>query len=89
MIKCVITIKDVPGKGAYVDVVPDQSKATPTEMRVAGCMNFALEEVVKHLTSKGEKGEMIEGRDASVVEEIAKNKIRELESVLQFGVASI
>jgi hypothetical protein len=82
MIKCVITIKEVPGKGFYVDIVPDQTKATPTEMRVAGCMNFAMEEVAQYLMKKGEKGEMIEGRDAAVVEEIAKRKIKEFESGL-------
>jgi riboflavin synthase alpha subunit len=82
MIKCVITIKEVPGKGYYVDVVPDQTKATPTEMRVAGCMNFAMDAVAKYLMSMGEKGQMIEGRDATIVEEIAKSKIKEFESGL-------
>jgi len=41
-------------------VVPDQSKATPKEMRVAGCMNFALDEVAKYLMKKGERGEWAE-----------------------------
>jgi hypothetical protein len=80
MIKCTITIKEVPDKGYYVDVAPDQSAATPTEMRVAGCMNQALDEVAKYLMSKGERGEMIESRDAAAVREIVRRKTQEFES---------
>ncbi len=79
MITCLIKIKEVPGKGYYVDVVPDQSGATPKEMRVAGCINFALDEVARYLMSKGERGEMIESKDAAAVQDIVKKKIKEFE----------
>jgi hypothetical protein len=79
MITCVIKIKEVPGKGYYVDVIPDQSKGTPKEMRVAGCLNFALDEVARYLMSKGDRGEMIEGKDLAVVQEITRRKIAEFE----------
>lgn len=80
MITCVIKIKEVPGKGYYVDVLPDQSEATPTEKRVAACLNGALDEVAKYLMSKGEKGEMIDSHDVEASREIVKRKTQEFES---------
>jgi hypothetical protein len=80
MIKCVMTIKEV-GKGFSVDIEPDQSKATPTEMRIAGFLNFAIEEAAQYLMSKGEKGEMIESKDAEAVREIIRKKTKEFEGI--------
>jgi len=49
-------------------------------MRVAGCLNIAMDEVAKFLMSKGEKGEMIESRDAETIREIVRKKTEQFES---------
>ena len=79
MITCEIKIKEVPGKGYYVDILPEQSKATKKEMRVAACMNAALDEIAKYLMKKGERGEMIESFDLDAVRELTKKKIKEFD----------
>jgi hypothetical protein len=74
-----MTIKEV-GKGFSVDIVPDQTKATPTEMRIAGFLNLAIDEAAQYLMRKGEKGEMIESKDADAVREIIRKKTEEYEA---------
>ena len=80
MVKCLITIREIAGNGYYVDVVPDQSKATPKEMRLAGCMNAALDEVANYLMRNGGRGEQIESYDAEAVREIVKRNTSEFDS---------
>ena len=80
MITCTLTIKEVPGKGYYVDMVPDQSTATPKELRAAKCLDVAIQAVAEYLMSKGERGEMVEGKDLSVVQKITAQKIKDFES---------
>jgi hypothetical protein len=82
MITCMITIKEVPGQGYYIDVDPDQSKGTPTEKRVAGFLNFALTDISNYLMSKGARGEAIESYDAAAIQEIVKKKIKDFEAGL-------
>jgi hypothetical protein len=60
----------------YVDIVSDQNAATPTELRAAGCLNSALDEVSIYLMKKGERREMINSYDAEAAREIIKRKTK-------------
>jgi len=80
MIKCVIEIKEVPGKGYRIQMIPDQSNATSTEMRVAGCIDQALRPVFGYLMRKADRGEMLESKDVEILKQITAAKTREFDS---------
>ena len=79
MIKCVITIKEVPGKGYYVNIDSEQGQATPVEMHVASCIRFGVDAVGQYLVKEAGKGQMFECGDADTMREIARQKIKEFE----------
>ncbi len=80
MIKCQIEIKEVPRKGFRIQMIPDQANATSTEMRVAGCIEQALQPVFDYLMRKGDSGEMLESKDAEILRRMSAAKIREFDS---------
>ena len=68
----VVTVKEI--------VTTKEAAATPNEMRAAKCLDVTIQAVAQYLMSKGERGEMIEGKDLGIVQNIAAQKIREFES---------
>jgi hypothetical protein len=80
MITCTIKIVEVPGKGYFIDMVPDQSSATTKELRVAGFINHILTPVFEYLIRRGGSGEMIESKDAEIMRLVIEAKIKAFET---------
>ena len=76
MITCPIKIVEVPGKGVLVDMIPDQSNATPKEMEIAGIIDYIMQPVFKAIVSATGRGEMIESKDAEAVRLIIQEKVK-------------
>ncbi len=51
MITCVIKILEVAEKGVVVDMIPDQSNATPREMEIAGIIDHVMQPVFQAIAS--------------------------------------
>jgi hypothetical protein len=79
MITCIIEIKEVPGKGLRIDMIPNQSDATPKEMHYAGCIDYVMQPIFEYVMRRGERGEMIESKDAESIREVCERRIREFD----------
>lgn len=77
MMTCAIKIVEVPGKGVLVDMIPDQSNATPREMEIAGLIDHMMQPVFKAIVSATGRGEMIESKDAEAVRLIIERKVKD------------
>lgn len=66
----------MPGKGVLVDMIPDQSNATPKEMEIAGIIDYIMQPVFKAIVSATGRGEMIESKDAEAVRLIIQEKVK-------------
>jgi hypothetical protein len=81
MIICTITIEEVPGKGYYIDVNPDQSRATAKEMHAAGLFDASLALVQEYILKKTKHGGAIESKDLDAVRGLTEEMIRKFKSV--------
>ena len=80
MIKCTIEIKEVSGKGIYINMIPSQTEATQQEIRAASCLDMTVKAVGLYLIKKTGEGQLIEGKDVVVVQQIFQEQIRKFES---------
>lgn len=77
MVRCVIEIKEVPGKGYSVDIVANQATATEKELFVASCFEHAIRTASEFVMQKARAAEMIHGTD---IEEIVRRRLKQFES---------
>jgi predicted transcriptional regulator len=80
MITCLITIKEVPGKGYYIDMLPDQSKSTLKERQVASLFDAANEIVGQYILKKSGNGQAIESKDLNAIRGLVEEMIKRFES---------
>jgi hypothetical protein len=78
MIRHVMVIKEVPGRGFSIDMEPNQEAATETEMLVAGCFDLAIKTTAEYLMRRAAAAEMVEGTE---IKEIVEQKLRQFESI--------
>jgi hypothetical protein len=59
-----------------VDMTPDQSKATPKEMKIAGIIDHLIQPVFQAIAASTGRGEMIESKDVEAVRLIIEEKAK-------------
>ncbi len=59
-----------------VDMVPEQSSATPKEMEIAGLIDFLMQPVCRVIASHTERGKVIARKEAEEVRAYLEQKMK-------------